>query len=78
MADDHHPMLWLKANGFKWQRKGKVRKKGYDEKCEELAKYFLADFKFSSPETVGSLAQHIQDTVENWFLCYEQDHEAER
>ena len=22
------------------------------------------------------MAQEIQDTVENWFTCYEQDHEV--
>lgn len=38
----------------------------YDERCEDLAKHFLAD---DSPteEQVRDLAQTIQDAVEGWF-----------
>ncbi len=42
----------------------------YDEKCEELAEYFLEGVT-GEPEPTEvekqSLAQAIQDAVENWF-----------
>lgn len=44
--------------------------RGYDGKCEDLARHFLAEDK-ESPEKegrVGELAQHIQDEVENWLI----------
>lgn len=39
---------------------------GYDNKCKELAEYFLAD-EVHVPEEVASLAQEIQDSIERWF-----------
>lgn len=53
----------------------------YDVKCEELAQYFLIDqdpktFIKPTAENIASLAQHIQDTIEDWFLRLEQDHES--
>jgi len=43
-----------------------VTSKGYDVKCGELAEYFLEDEQHE-PEEVQSLAQCIQDAIENWF-----------
>jgi hypothetical protein len=43
----------------------KQRERSYDEKCYELAKYFLADRSHTSEE-LADLAQTIQDAVENW------------
>ena len=40
--------------------------KGYDEKCYELAQYFLEDYEHSEAQA-AELAQDIQDAVENWF-----------
>lgn len=40
--------------------------KGYDEKCGELARYFLAEYGYS-PQSEASLAQDIQDQIERWF-----------
>jgi hypothetical protein len=50
-------------------------KAGYDERCYELAQYFLTDQPIhdKTEANVASLAQHIQDTVEDWFLRMEQD-----
>jgi hypothetical protein len=39
---------------------------GYDNKCGELAEYFLADEEHE-PEEVISLAQEIQGSIERWF-----------
>ena len=41
----------------------------YDSKCEELARYFLAeDAEGEAKELlVKNLAQHIQNEVEAWF-----------
>ena len=40
--------------------------KSYDQKCYELAEYFLAGH--GRPESwAKELAQTIQDAVENWF-----------
>jgi hypothetical protein len=41
-------------------------KKGYDEKCGELAEYFLHN-EGRVPEEVDSLAQTIQDAIEDWL-----------
>jgi hypothetical protein len=41
-----------------------MKVRGYDGACEELAVHFLG----VGPEAdVQSLAQHIQDAVEEWF-----------
>jgi hypothetical protein len=36
----------------------------YDEKCLELAEHFLPDPEGKQRE---QLAQHIQDSIEDWF-----------
>lgn len=41
--------------------------RSYDEKCEELAAYFLSNSPNASATDRMSLAQSIQDAVENWF-----------
>lgn len=41
------------------------QKYSYDSECEELAKHFL-ELSGSNSES-QSLAQHIQDAVENWY-----------
>lgn len=43
----------------------------YDPACEDLAKYFIGDLSVASPKHVASLAQCIQDRIEDW-LEYEQ------
>jgi len=40
--------------------------RGYDEKCLDLAQYFLADVAHP-PVDEAELAQAIQDAIENWF-----------
>jgi len=49
--------------------------KGYDEKCGELAKYFLPD---SNSEATALLAQHIQDSIEDWLASNEKGIEQEQ
>jgi hypothetical protein len=44
------------------------RKYSYDEKCYELAQYFLQDSK-ASEDTIKSLAQALQDICEDY--CYD-------
>ena len=39
----------------------------YDERCEDLAEYFLSD-KQHDDEQLQKLAQTIQDAVEDWLL----------
>lgn len=41
------------------------KRKTYDTKCEELAKYFL--HKGASEFLTRELAEHIQSEVEFWF-----------
>jgi hypothetical protein len=43
--------------------------KGCDDKCHELASYFLPN---GEALYVSDLAQDIQDTIENWLSAYEQ------
>jgi len=38
----------------------------YDEKCEELANYFLTDYE-PVHEGTERLAQAIQDAIEEWL-----------
>lgn len=38
--------------------------KGYDEKCGDLARYFLPEGTIAEG---AALAQHIQDAVEDWL-----------
>lgn len=42
--------------------------KGYDEKCHDLATYFLPELQVDSP-AIKDLAQTIQDAVEDWFAA---------
>ena len=45
-----------------------MAQKAYDIQCGELAKSFLRDsMEGVSTEAVDSLAQTIQDAIENWF-----------
>jgi hypothetical protein len=40
----------------------------YDVKCGDLAEYFLSDHKnIDTADSRESLAQTIQDAIENWF-----------
>ncbi len=39
----------------------------YDEKCEELADYFLKDEDDMPQNAKADLAQHIQDAIEDWL-----------
>jgi hypothetical protein len=48
----------------------------YDERCEELAEYFLSD-EAHTHEHVQKLAQTIQEAIEAWLLEKERgDHAA--
>lgn len=41
----------------------------YDPKCEELAEHFLANATVPTvADPKASLAQYIQDAVEEWFF----------
>lgn len=42
--------------------------KGYDSKCDELARHFLED-PANNEVKVSELAQHIQDAIENWIAA---------
>lgn len=44
----------------------KPRRFAYDEKCEELASYFLQERPDSS-DAIKVLAQVIQDAIEDWL-----------
>ena len=44
--------------------------KGYDQKCLDLAEYFLRDAN-PTPADKEELAQVIQDAIENWFSARE-------
>lgn len=39
----------------------------YDPACEELARHFLSDLAPSSDQFARDLAQHIQNTIEDWL-----------
>jgi len=40
----------------------------YDEKCEELAEYFLADTQSKNDkDKIAELAQYIQSEIESWL-----------
>jgi len=39
----------------------------YDEKCEELARYFLSDISHVTDEDVKRLSQTIQSAIEDWI-----------
>lgn len=41
------------------------RVKGYDPQCGDLARYFIGPQV--RPELVQELAQHIQDSTEDWL-----------
>ena len=43
------------------------RKYSFDDRCLELAEHFLMDEKDCDEDREYSLAQAIQDAVENWF-----------
>jgi uncharacterized protein YbbC (DUF1343 family) len=45
---------------------------GYDEKCGDLARYFLTDEPLSTDLTVAELAQWIQDAIED-FIAQKRD-----
>jgi uncharacterized membrane-anchored protein YjiN (DUF445 family) len=40
----------------------------FDPKCYELAEYFLEDYEDITEEQKNELAQHIQDTIEDWLV----------
>ena len=44
----------------------------YDAKCEDLARHFLADAD-DMDKRAAQLAQHIQESVEKWFIAVEDD-----
>jgi len=44
-------------------------KYSYDEKCEELARYFLPR---GTPEAIAELAQVIQDAIEHAIGLFEE------
>jgi hypothetical protein len=48
----------------------KEDKKAFDEKCYELAVYFLGDLVGPGNEAPAkALAQHIQESVEDWMMA---------
>jgi hypothetical protein len=46
-------------------------KTSVDPKSYELAEYFLASHKTASEQSKMDLARNIQESVENWFVGYE-------
>lgn len=48
----------------------KREKYSYDGRCFDLAEYFLTE-TVCTKEDREDLAQDIQDTVEGWFLAWE-------
>jgi hypothetical protein len=44
----------------------------YDSKCEELARYFLADHPYQD-EDAQNLAGDIQQAVEDWFTVFQEN-----
>ena len=48
-----------------------MAKRAYDEKCDELARYFMADGEIQPEEAIADLAQTIQDAIENWFVGWD-------
>jgi hypothetical protein len=55
------------GNSRVWDLVGAMRKKIVDEKSYELAEYFLQDSPEELKERTMSLAQDIQQAVEDWF-----------
>jgi len=47
----------------------------YDQRCFELAEYFLMDEPNVLKEGVSDLAQHIQDAIEDWFEAQKENGE---
>ena len=47
------------------------KKYSYDEKCDELARYFMSDGEDVPEEAIADLAQSIQDAIENWFVGWD-------
>ena len=48
-----------------------MSKRAYDTKCDELARYFMADGEIQPEEEIADLAQTIQDAIENWFVGWD-------
>ena len=46
-------------------------KRSYDDKCYDLAVYFLSEENSLKP--LRELAQHIQDAVEDWLYGHEKE-----
>jgi hypothetical protein len=44
-----------------------MTKYSYDEKCEMLARFFLADFPQHTEDEVRELAQQIQNAIEGYL-----------
>ena len=42
-----------------------IYRKGYDPKCEELARYFLGESAVT--DLSAALALHIQESIEEWL-----------
>lgn len=47
------------------------KKYSYDMKCDDLARYFMSDGENAPEEEIASLAQAIQDAIENWFVGWD-------
>jgi hypothetical protein len=46
----------------------------YDPECMKLADYFLDESVVADRQhLIGSLAQHIQDAIEDWLRGFEAD-----
>jgi len=52
-------------------------KRNYDSRCFELAEYFLVDEPRRVQERASDLAQHIQDSIENWFDIVHDENEPD-
>jgi hypothetical protein len=60
----------VRTSGLLWEVPSGAMTKprfSYDEKCEDLAEYFLVGTTHD-PEHVRKLAQTIQDAIEDWML----------
>lgn len=50
----------------------------YDTKCYDLAEAFLQDSGWTHDATISALAQHIQDTIEDFIVDLEEQDRVEQ
>lgn len=54
---------------YQWEEQmGKRKEYSYDEKCEELARYFLDEgAEIYTEDNIKELSQNIQNSIEDWL-----------